>query len=113
MFSDEMDMRRTVKNSIFENSSDYSLHRNSFKLRSKSDDLWVTVKSLIGNKSYLFLTLALALLYFIITGIQFWITDYLQSVLQIEPTRVFPFFSFTCVTAPTLGVVVGGSIIHR
>ena len=40
-------------------------------------------------------------------------SDYMLSVLMIEPTKVFVFFSFTCITAPTLGVILGGVIIHR
>lgn len=59
------------------------------------------------------MALALSLLYFIISGIQFWITDYCQTVLMIEPKKVFFFFSLTCITAPTAGVGVSGWLIHK
>lgn len=40
-------------------------------------------------------------------------SDYLITVLREDPTKVFIFFAFTCITAPTLGVIAGGLIIHR
>lgn len=70
------------------------------------------IRSLLRNKPYIFITLALSILYFIISGIQFWISDYLRVVLEIEAHKVFVFFSFTCITAPTFGVIVGGVVIH-
>lgn len=42
----------------------------------KLDDPWKVLKSLKSNKMYIFIALALSLLYYIITGIQFWLTDY-------------------------------------
>eukprot|EP00347_Sterkiella_histriomuscorum_P015691 403356061 len=55
---------------------------------------------------------ALSLLYFIITGIQFWISDYLQVALNVDQKTVFIFYSFTCISGPTIGVIVGGVVIH-
>jgi hypothetical protein len=51
--------------------------------------------------------LSLSSMYFLVTGIQFWITEYLQEVLLMEKTTVFTYFSLISITAPILGVVIG------
>jgi hypothetical protein len=52
--------------------------------------------------------LGVCCLFFIVTGIQFWISDYLQIVLKVEHHKVFIIFAFVCITAPVLGVICGG-----
>lgn len=59
------------------------------------------------------LALALSGLFFIITGIQYWISDYLQIVYQAPAEEVYYFFSITCMTAPFFGIVVNGFVITR
>lgn len=51
--------------------------------------------------------LSLSTLYFVVTGIQFWISDYLLNVLGGEDTLVYTCFIVVSVTAPTSGVLVG------
>jgi hypothetical protein len=48
-----------------------------------------------------------------VTGIQFWITDYVQTVLLIEAPKVFTYYALTSISAPVLGVLAGGAIIHH
>ncbi|CDW83082.1 major facilitator superfamily [Stylonychia lemnae] len=69
--------------------------------------------SVLKNKPYILITIALSILFFVITGIQFWVSDYLQVILNVDAQTVFVYFSFTCITGPTIGVIVGGVIIHR
>lgn len=57
--------------------------------------------------------LAICCLLFIITGIQFWISDYMQVVLQMDPKNVFITFAVVCITAPVFGVLAGGQLIQR
>jgi len=59
------------------------------------------------------LTVGLSLLYFIVTGIQFWVTDYLQTVLNMPQSTVFAFYSLTSISAPVAGVIAGGSVTHK
>lgn len=68
------------------------------------------VVSLLTNKKYILLALTLTNLYFVVSGIQYWITKYLQVVLNVEETVAQTFFSLTCLTAPVSGVIIGGSI---
>lgn len=57
--------------------------------------------------------LAISCLLFIITGIQFWISDYMMLVLKVNPKNVFITFAVVCITAPVLGVIVGGYFIQK
>ena len=59
-------------------------------------------------KMFIYMALALSTLFYITTGIQYWISDYLQIVLEVPADEVFYFFSFTCLSAPFLGIVTGG-----
>jgi len=43
------------------------------------------INILMNNKSFIFLTLSLSGLYFIITGIQYWMSQYLEVVMAVEP----------------------------
>jgi hypothetical protein len=68
------------------------------------------MKVLLSNGPFICLCMSLSGLYFIITGVQFWVSDYFKIVLQMPPEQVFGFFIVTCLTAPILGVLLGGSV---
>ena len=57
--------------------------------------------------------LAIASLYFVITGLQFWISDYCRLVLGTPKQRVFIGYSLTSITSPTLGVLFGGKFVDK
>ena len=57
--------------------------------------------------------LAICCLLFIITGIQFWISDYMQTVLHVDHKKVFITFAVVCITAPVFGVLMGGYTIQK
>jgi hypothetical protein len=64
------------------------------------------------------LTLALSGLYFVVTGIQFWVTDYLTMPVEEggmgqEQGLVVMCFSICSLTGPTTGVFFGGWVIDR
>lgn len=62
---------------------------------------------------YVFTMLGICCLLFIVTGIQFWISDYMQTVLHIDPKKVFISFAVVSITAPVLGVIAGGYLIQK
>lgn len=62
---------------------------------------------------YILCNLAVANLFFIITAIQFWASDYLRLVLKIDDTPVFISFAVCCITGPTAGVLFGGFVVHK
>jgi hypothetical protein len=47
-------------------------------------------------------------MYFIVTGIQFWMTSYLIDILENNPLEVAAIFSIVSITAPLGGVIIGG-----
>lgn len=51
--------------------------------------------------------LSLSSLFFVITGIQFWISDYFRIILKIDQQTVFLAYSIAALTAPTIGVLLG------
>jgi len=48
-----------------------------------------------------------------VTGIQFWVTKYLVNVIGVDQGPVTPVFGLTSITAPLLGVFLGGYIIDN
>jgi hypothetical protein len=54
-----------------------------------------------------------SVLLFVSTGIQFWMTNYFITVLAVPRTVVNVGFVAISVTAPTLGTVFGGLLLHR
>ena len=70
------------------------------------------IKELIFNKKYIFTMLGISCMLFVVTGIQFWISDYMQEVMNVPSSKVYIIFSIVCITAPTLGVLSGGIFIQ-
>ena len=65
------------------------------------------------NHLFIALTLSLSGLYFVVTGIQFWVTDYMTTPVEeggvgIDAALVVLSFSISSLTAPTAGVFFGG-----
>ena len=67
-------------------------------------------KIVLTTPLYVTITLGMCAIYFIVTGIQFWMTKYLIEILDIEPLLVNIIFSGISITAPLFGVLVGGTI---
>lgn len=68
------------------------------------------------------LVLSLSGLFFVVTGIQYWFSDYLKkmfgkSVLGeadgVSDETISFAFAFTCFTAPIFGAVVGGVTVAK
>lgn len=65
------------------------------------------------NPIYISVTLGLCSMYFIVAGIQFWMTSYLIDILGNNPIEVVIIFSTVSITAPLAGVIVGGTFADR
>eukprot|EP01050_Picozoa_sp_SAG11_P013621 SAG11_NODE_1604_length_4596_cov_22.286636_3_plen_782_part_00 len=73
---------------------------------------------MMKSKLFVSLTLALSGLYFVVTGIQYWVTDYLtlpiaEGGMGIDQGTVVISFAVSSLTGPTAGVFFGGWIIDR
>jgi len=71
------------------------------------------VKKLLRNPTYMFTCFALAALFFVVTGIQFWVTSYLVDVLGAPKDRVVASFAIVSITAPILGVAIGAAFVDK
>ena len=64
----------------------------------------ISILELLCNATFLFLVFAISSLYFVVSGLQYWITPYLNSVIEVPQREVFYFYTTTCLSAPMLGV---------
>jgi MFS family permease len=64
-------------------------------------------RMLCSNYVFIFVTLCLCSVYFVVTGIQFWTTAYFLLVLEEDPNTTMITFALVCITAPLAGVSVG------
>ena len=74
---------------------------------------FLQTKIILTNKLYILITLGMTSIYFIVTGIQFWITKYLIEILSVEPIIVNIIFFIFIITAPLSGVLFGGTLSDR
>lgn len=74
---------------------------------------YLQAKRVLGKPLYITITLGMTSLYFIVTGIQFWITKYLIEILHTDPLVVNIIFSMISITAPLFGVLFGGTISDK
>lgn len=66
---------------------------------------------IIKKKVFILCALALSNLFFIITAIQFWGSDYEKLVLcEKEDSKILLSFAIVCITSPTFGLFFGGLI---
>lgn len=70
-------------------------------------------KQVITNPLYLSVALGLCSMYFILSGIQFWMTSYLIDILGNNPLHVMIVFSIVSITAPLSGVLIGGTFADK
>ncbi|CAD8139831.1 unnamed protein product [Paramecium pentaurelia] len=71
------------------------------------------LKTFLSNPVFVFSMLSLSSLFFVVTGVQFWITDYLRNVLLMPHEVVFKSFLIISLSAPLTGVYLGGLILHN
>jgi hypothetical protein len=76
-------------------------------------DFWNNIKKLFRYKVYIVSTAAVIVLLYIVTAVQYWVSDYLFAVLNVKPELVTAIFVTTCVTAPTMGIIIGGLVVHK
>ena len=71
------------------------------------------LKVLLEYKVFVYSMLGMSVLIYIITGVQYWVTDYLDAILGIksQKDRLF-LFTIACFTAPVFGVLMGTGIKH-
>jgi len=74
---------------------------------------FLQTKIVLSNILYVSITLGISSIYFIVTGIQFWITKYLIEILGTSPFSANIIFSVISITAPLSGVLFGGTVSDK
>ena len=67
------------------------------------------------NTTFLSLCLCLSGLYYVVTGIQYWVPDYMKEVLTppVKDEVVNIYFTVTCFSGPVSGVICGGIVTTK
>ena len=68
---------------------------------------------LLKSKMYLVGTFTMAVILYVSTGIQFWLTKYFIDVLGFEESQVFIGYAVVSVTGPTTGCAFGIFVIIK
>eukprot|EP01134_Creolimax_fragrantissima_P001640 CFRG1640T1 len=80
-------------------------------LQDKWGRIWEQSKYLLFNGLFLSCMGALCALYFVVTGLQMWITRYFTEFIGSDPFVVTIAFSVVSATGPLTGVIAGGIIL--
>jgi hypothetical protein len=79
----------------------------------ESTSYFKSVRNIFKRPMFVFSMLTISSVYFVVTGVQFWISDYMILTLGASQGMVFTVFALVSITAPTLGVLLGGNICDR
>ena len=71
-----------------------------------SASLSMPIGELCGNPIYMLLVMTISSLYFVVSGLQFWITTYMTTVIGVPQSEVFTYYIITCLSAPSSGVIL-------
>ena len=68
---------------------------------------------ILKNYTFMLLCVSITGLYYILAGIQYWVSLYMIEVLKVEKSLVFTTFGIISITGPVGGVIVGGIVITK
>lgn len=77
----------------------FSRLRSEYVVRRLIEGAW----TLLRNPLYVVVTLGMSMLYFVVTGIQFWVTEYMVVVLKFDRMTVVILSTLCFLSAPTSG----------
>lgn len=72
-------------------------------------ELW----KLFSNMPYFHTTMALSVLFFVISGLQMWTTDYFREVLGLSENAVHIAFGVVGITGPIIGAAISGCVVTK
>ena len=71
------------------------------------------IKQILKNPLFMYVSLMLCSIFFVVTGIQYWSTSYLIKILLCNKRQVVFCFSIVSITAPICGVFMGSYLSDR
>ena len=86
---------------VYKINNDYNENEDNIPLKEK-------LSLILNKKIFLYSVIALSALIYVISGVQYWISDYMNQILlkRGQKERLF-IFTLVCFTSPTLGVLIG------
>ena len=107
---DQIDDLKDENNSSKSNKTE----ENSEKLKKSEVPFPEKVKIIFSEPLFILGMITLSGLYFIVTCIQYWASDYMLVALDIrDETKRLYGFATVCLTSPTLGLLLGGYIVDK
>ena len=73
--------------------------------------IWLQIRILWRAKVFVWTSLGLSALYFVVAGIQFWVTQFIVEVLSISYSDALGAFTLVSATGPVGGVIFGGWLV--
>ncbi len=101
---------KIVNNKIENNNKE----NNEKNLSDKKLSFLIKLKKIFSEPLFICSILTLSVLFFIVTCIQYWTSDYMLIALGVEDEKKRLYgFSTVCLTSPTCGLLVGGYIVDK
>jgi hypothetical protein len=66
----------------------------------------------MSKGSFILMLSGMTVVYFFVTALQFWATNYFINVLGFTAGEAFSTFAITALTGPVLGAIIGGVLIN-
>ena len=117
---ENLNERKNENNDNIENEKDEIQYKkenknNSNKKNSKKEiSFCKKLKLIFSEPLFIFNVLTMSFLYFIVTCVQYWGSDYMLVALDVKDEHLRMIcFSAICITGPTLGVLIGGYIVDK
>lgn len=107
------DSGRAVTTSLVQNRTRTDRMNSAYVLADDQPSLRADLCALLTNSIFLSVVLSLCGFYFVVSGVQFWATDYLTTELKGDKYEVYLLFVATSATAPIFGVFFGGWIVDK
>jgi len=76
-------------------------------------NFWKALCKLLKVRVFMLCVIALSIIFFISTVVQYWVSDYMKKELKLDADTILIAFVVTCVTGPTLGIIIGGCVVHK
>ena len=86
---------------------------NAEQERTNDFSFWQRVLYIFCKPNYLLMMFSITCLFVVSTGINFWITDFFISVLNVPQKQAFRYFALCGAVGPISGLIASGFIFDR
>ncbi|CAK84475.1 unnamed protein product (macronuclear) [Paramecium tetraurelia] len=109
----DFDIKKCTKSKLERKSINEEQQSASLLAQNTKRSYCSTMIELYSIKLWLCCTIVISILYFIVTGIQFWMTDYMIHEMHQDKQTVNIVFAIVSITAPVFGCITGGLIAQK